>query len=800
MNDLKFAFRQLVQNPGFTAVAVLSLSLGLGVNTAMFSVVDCILLKPLPYREPERLVNVFENCKAQKLDFVDLNAPGFQDWRAQNTVFEDMAAYRVRGFDLTGFALPERLLGVRASASLFSLLGVNAGLGRLFDASEDVFGKERVAVLSYGAWWERFGHQTNILGKTITLDGNSYSIIGVLPTEFHFQNIAAEVWVPLALEPWELESRGAHDYLGIARLKPGVTLDQARSVMGAITTRLSNQFELAKGWGLTLVPMQEQIVGGSRKALVMLMGAVGLVLLIVCSNVANLLMVRAVAREREFAMRVALGAGHGRLVRQLLCESLLLAAAGGLLGALVAFWTLGTVVKFGASTFPRLDEVGLDWRALAFGVTLTLATVLVFGLVPAWLSFNHKLSDVLNNGNRGSTQGRRQIFRVGFVTCQVGLSLILLIGAALLLRSFARLSSVDLGFQTDHILTAALSMPEARFPGREAQRKAFLAQVVERVSALPGVDSAASLMGLPLVFGGARSEVFVEGRAEPKLNEPRAAGYSQISPDYFRTMKIPLLRGRPFNSTDTTNAPYVAIVNEAFARTFFKGENPIGKRLRVMDSHRDEPTEIIGVVRDIRQRDIANPPREEMYFPLAQRCWFDAQLVVHTKTDAATMIPALRRAVAEIDSAQALYLVRSFDSVIHGVLAPRRLPMLLVASFASAALLLAALGLYGVMTFVVTQRTREIGLRLSLGAQKHQILGLVLRQGLGLVLVGIVLGLGGAFALTRLLRTLLFEVSPIDLLSFTLLPAVLVIIGSLACWLPARRATRVDPIQALRYE
>jgi putative ABC transport system permease protein len=570
--------------------------------------------------------------------------------------------------------------------------------------------------------------------------------------------------------------------------------------MEAITGRISQQFELAKGWGLTLTPMQDQLVGNSRKPLYILLGAVGLVLLIACANVANLLLARALSREREFALRAALGAARGRIVRQLLCESLLLASGGAIIGTLLSFWALATVVKLSDSILPRLQDVQLDGTVLAFTAALSIGTGILFGMAPAWLGPNNKLSEVLNNAARGSTSGRRQILRTGFVTAQVALAMVLLVGASLLLHSFARLQAVDLGFRTQHILTAALSMSDARFPGGEAQRKAFLTQVGQRISELPGVESVGCVMGLPLAFGGARSEVFVYGRPEPKPDEPRAAGYSQVSPGYFQTMTTPLVKGRQFSSSDTTNAPFVAVVNEAFVRTFFKGQDPIGQRLLVMDSHRDQPTEIVGVVRDIRQRDIASPAREEMYFPIAQRCWFDAQFVVRTRTPPMAMIPALRRAVSEVDSAQALYLVRSLDSVVDGALAPRRLQMLLLSTFAAAALLLAAIGVYGVMTYCVTQRTREIGLRLSLGAQKRQIVGLVLRQGLGLILLGIVFGAGGALALTRVLRSLLFEVSPTDSLSFALVPVILAACGLVACWLPTHRATRVDPIVALRHE
>lgn len=543
----------------------------------------------------------------------------------------------------------------------------------------------------------------------------------------------------------------------------------------------------------------EQFVGDAREPLLILFGAVGLVLLIACTNIANLLLARAASREREFAVRVALGAKRVRIVRQLLLESLLLAAGGALLGWLLAYWAVAAVVEFGEA-LPRSEEVRLDGTVLAFTAALSLITGLVFGSAPAWLAARTNSNDVLKDATRGSTQGRRQRLRAGFVVAQVALAVTLLIGAALLLRSFVRLQAVDLGLQPDHLLTAALTMPDKRFPGRDAQRMMFLARVVERVGALPGVESASSVMGLPLTGMGARSSFYFEGRPAPKPDEMPAAGYSQISANFFSTTRTPLVRGRHFDGRDAVDAPFVAIVNEAFVRAHLSGEEPLGKRLRVMDSRRDRPTEIVGVVRDIKQNDLAAPIAPLMYFPATQRCWADAQLVVRTHGDPAALKAVLQRAVVEVDPSQTIFLVRTLDEILGNALTQRRQQMTLLTMFAGLALLLTAIGIYGVMSYNVAQRTQEIGVRLALGAQPRHMLALVLRQGLGLTVLGVVLGLAGALMLTRLLRSLLFEVNPIDPLTFALVPLLLLGVALLACYLPARRAARVDPMVALRYE
>jgi putative ABC transport system permease protein len=805
MNDLKFAFRQLLKNPGFTAVAVLTLALGIGANTAMFSLVNGVLLKPLPYPDSDRLVALFENHREQGQDFVNLTAPGFTDWRKQSTLFEDLAAYQPGGFDLTGTGDPARLSGIRSSASLFPLLRVQPELGRGFTEAEDTFGGDRVAVIAHRLWQERFGGATNVLGKSVTLDGNSYTIVGVMPDGFRFAGIDADVWRPMAFEPWELENRGGHNYQAIGRLKPGVTLAAAQAEMKGITERLSQQYELSRGWSITMLPLQEQLVRGSERPLYVLFGAVGFVLLIAGANVANLLLVRASGRAREFAIRGALGAGRFRIARQLVLESLTLASLGAVVGWLLARWGLAAVLKLGTVGLPRLENVHLDLQVAGFSILVTVVTGIVFGLAPAWFASRVSLGEVLKDAARGVTARRGGRIRGSFVAAQLALALVLLVGATLMLRSFARIHALDPGYVPDHILTASLFMPDSRFPGksfseREPFRKAFLAQVVERAAALPGVESAAVVMGMPLTAVGASMQVAVIGRPEPKPGEAQVSGYSQVSTNYFQTMGITLLRGRHFDSHDTVDAPFVAIVNESFARSIFPNGEALGQRLRVMDGHRDRPTEIVGIIRDTRQRSITAPPEPEMYFPIMQRCWFTGQLVLKAKGDPAAMIPALTKAVAGLDSRQPLYDVRTLPSLMEDSVAQQRLQMLLLSTFAGVALLLALVGVYGVMACVVAQRHHEIGVRMALGAQRSQVLGLILGRTMKLSGVGIALGLLAAFALTRLLRGLLFEISPTDPITFVAVPCVLIAAALAGGWLPARRAAKIDPMEALRAE
>lgn len=805
MNDLKFALRQLLKNPGFTAVAVLTLALGIGANTAMFSLVNGVLLKPLPYPHADRLISLFENQREQGQDFVNVTAPGFLDWRQQSAVFEDLAAYQPTGFDLTGSGEPARLAGIRASASLFPMLGVKPAVGRGFTAAEDTFGGDRVAVIAHRLWQERFGGAPNVLGRSLTLDGRDYTIVGVLPENFRFADLEADVWRPMAFESWELENRGGHNYQAIGRLKPGVTIEMARTEMQGITGRLAQQFELSRGWGITLLPLQDRIVRGATRPLYILFGAVGFVLLIACSNVANLLLARASGRAREFAIRGALGADSIRILRQLVLESLLLAVLGAVVGWWLARWGMPVVLALGSVGLPRLENVHLDVSVAGFCLLATVVTGLAFGLAPAWFASRVSLSEVLKDAARGSTTGGGGRMRGFFVASQLALALVLLVGATLMLRSFARIRAMDPGYVPDHILTATLFMPDSRFPGksfgeREPFRKAFLARVVERIAALPGVEAAAVVMGMPLTPVGARMQVSVMDRAEPKPAEPRQAGYSQVSPNYFQTMGTPLLRGRQFDDHDSMDAPFVVIVNESFVRAFFPDEPALGKRLKVMDAHRERPTEIVGVIRDTRQRSLTEPAQPEMYFPIAQRCWFTGQLVLKTKGDPAALTPVVTTAVAELDSRQPLFGVKTVSSLMRDAVSQQRLLMMLLSTFATVALLLALVGVYGVMACVVAQRRHEIGVRMCLGAQRRQVQGLILRQVLKLSAAGVTAGWIAAYGLTRMLRSLLFETSPSDPVTFAIVPGVLVLAALVGGWLPARRASRLDPMEALRTE
>lgn len=805
MNDLRFAIRQLFKNPGFAVLAILTLALGIGANTAMFSLVKGVLLKPLPYRDSDRLMALFHNHREQGQDFVGLTAPDFVNWREQNRTFEDLAAYEAGGFDLTGSGDPLRVFGVRASASFFPLLGVRPELGRAFLPEEDIFGKGRVIILGQRLWKERFQGSPEVIGKNITLDGHNYAVIGVMPAGFRFAGIDADVWRPMAFEDWEMDNRGGHNYQAIGRLKTGISLIQAKAEMDTIAANLSKQFEPSRGWGATVIPLQDQIVASSVRPLYVLFGAVGFVLLIAAGNVANLLLARASTRAREFAIRGAVGAGRGMIIRQLVLESFILAGAGAIAGWLLAYWGVAVVTKLGAVGLPRLDEVRLDGQVAMFAVLLAFATALIFGLAPAWFASKVNLVEVLKETSRGSMPGQARRVQSGFVAAQLALALVLLIGAGLMLRSFARIRALDTGYDPERVLTATLTMPDARFPGknvdeREPGRKAFMAKAVERVAMLPGVESAAAVMGMPLTAISARMQVNVFGRPEPKQPEPQVAGYSQVSPDYFRTMGISLLKGRHFDSHDTVDAPYVAVVNESFARTFFPGQDPIGQKLRVMDKYRGKPTEIVGILSDTRQRSLVGSPEPEMYFPMMQRCWFTGQLVIKTKGDPSAMIPSVTKAVAELDSQQTLYFVQTLTSLMEDSVAQQRFQMRLLLAFSTVALVLAVIGVYGVMACIVARRYHEIGVRMSLGAQRGQILGLILGQGMRPALAGLLVGIVAAFALGRFLQGLLFEIKSSDPMTFAVVPCVLLAAAFAGCWVPAWRALRINPVIALRNE
>ena len=799
MNDLKFAFRQLLKNPGFTAVAVLTLALGIGANTAMFSVVNGVLLKPLPYRDPERLVRLFESSREPGWERTPVSPATFLDWRSQNQVFEDIAAIQWGSLNVTGAGGPERLPGLRVSACLFPMLRVSPILGRQFASEEDKFGKHHVALISHRLWQRRFGGDRNVVGQTITLDGEPFTIVGVMPAEFRFMDGQAELWTPVAFTPDQITSRGNHSWSVVARLKPEATLEQAKAEMNTIAARLAKQHAGQGSSGVTLVGLQEELVGRSRRLLLLLLSAVGLVLLIACVNVANLLLARAASRQKEFAIRAAVGAERRHLLRQLLTESLLLATAGGALGCLWAYWSVETIASIAANSLPKIDQVQLDLRVLGFTLVVSLGAGIVFGLAPSLHATRVDLDLALKEGGRDASEGgggRR--LRSSLVIAELALSLVLLVGAGLFIRSFMRLYEVNPGFNPMRVLTLALNLPDKKYPS-DADRASFFRRLLERVETLPGVQSAGAIFGLPLSGGQSRMSFAIEGRPEARPGEQNSAGYRQISPDYFRTMSTPLVTGRDFDQHDTTKAPAVVIVNEAFVRQFLAGEEPLGKRLQIGGSdHRQ--AKVVGVARDVRHENLAVAPGPEMYVPFSQHCWGLAAVVVRTAMEPAEMANTLRKAVMEVDPDQPIYNIRTMQAVVSDAMAGRRVQMWLLGTFAAVAVGMAAIGLYGVMSYSVTRRTHEIGVRMALGAKRRDVLSLLLRQGLKLAGFGIGLGVPIALGLTSLLRTLLFEVKPTDPVTFVGVSLILLLVALLASWLPARRAAKVDPMIALRTE
>jgi putative ABC transport system permease protein len=799
MNDLRFAVRQLLKNPGFTIVAVLTLALGIGANTAIFSFVDTILLKPLPYRHPDELVQLFESNIPNGWHKNALGAPVVAEWRKQATVFEGIAAWGNGRYSLTGRGKPVVLSGAPVSANSFSLLGIKPLVGRDFLPEEETYGKHHMVLLGYECWRKRFGGDTNILGQSLTLNGELYEVIGVMPARIQYPEPNLEVWTPLAFSPDQLGQRHNHSYSAFGRLKPGVTMSAARVQMDLIAAHMAAADEQNKGWGIEVYPMLEIQVGDSRQLLLALLGSVGLVLLICCANIANLLLARAAARGQEFAVRAALGAAPGRIIRQLLAESMALATLGGLAGIVIARLGLSVLLGTSPPDLPRIAEgVQLNGWTLVFTAAITLLAGVLFGLSPAWQMSHQTLARDLNEAARGSSSGphRRRLSSM-FVVSQVALAMMLLIGAGLMIRSFGRLLSQDLGYQTGNLVNIPFDLPGKTYPSSGA-KMALFEQLRERVATIPGVSSAALVYGLPLGFEDSQISAEVVGAPPSRPGESVSAGYSQISPGYFQTLGIPRLQGRDFTSQDRTNTSPVLIVDQTFARNFKLGANPIGQFINVGDG--TQKAEIVGLVKDVKRRDLANAPRGEMYRPYLQNCWGYMNLTIRTWRSPEDITRAVRSELDQLDKDLPLENVRTLTYLADSALQQRRLSVELVGGFAGIALLLTAIGLYGVLAYNVGQRSREIGIRMALGARPRDVLSLVLGQAMAFMGIGVLAGLAGAFALTRLLRGLLFGVTATDPLTYILVPILLVAVALVACLIPARRAARVDPVIALRTE
>jgi putative ABC transport system permease protein len=803
LQDIRYGSRMLLKRPGFTLVAVLTLGLGIGANSVIFSVVNGVLVRPLPFGEPERLVYVWGRNRTLGISQGYLSAADVVDYRERSRSFEKIAAYTTVPVNLTGTGQAERLEGILVTTNFFQTLGVEPVLGRAFMPEEGLEGRDRVVTISYALWRRQFGGDPNLIGRTIRLDridANSFTVVGVMPAEFQFPQ-RTDVWMPFEFDAEETRG-GGHDFRVIARLKPGGTLGQAQAEVDAIGRGLAEQYPATNaGWDLMLVTFTDYIFGNTSVALLMLLAAVWFVLLIACTNVANLQLARAVARHKELAIRTALGAGRARIIRQLLTENLLLAMLGGALGLLLAEWGLDLLRALGPDSIPRLSEVSINSRALGFTIALSLVTGVIFGLVPALQVSKLNLNEALKEGGRSAnaSSARHNRVRAALVVSQVALALVLLIGAGLMIKSFLRLREVDPGFNAENILTAGISLTRADYPQDDPRRTAFFQQVIGRVKALPGVASAGAISHLPLGGRGVNMRFTIDGGSPASPTDELAADLRVTSPGYFETMEIPLMKGRVFTEGDAVSTPRVIIVNESFARRFFPGSDPVGRHLKVGASL--FTGEIVGVIGNVRHRGLEAEARPEIYISYLQNTlWPVMNLVVRTSSDPNLLASAVRSEIQAVDKDQPVFNIKTMDQLLSESVAQRRFSMMLLGAFAVLALLLAAAGLYGVMSYLVGQRTHEIGVRMALGAQSVDVLRLILGQGLRLTLIGIAIGLLAAFALTRVLTTLLYGVKATDPATFVSIPLLLTLVALLACYVPARRAMKVDPMIALRNE
>ena len=797
IKDIRYGVRGLLKRPGFTAIALVALALGIGANTAIFSLVNAVVIRPLPFPDPDRLVWVFGNIRNGG-SRASVSPPDFLDYRSQNKTFEQFAASGTQPLaaNLTGSGEPERLFASAVSGNYFDTFGITPAIGRAFTLDNEKPGSDQVTVLSHAFWQKRFGGDPNIVGKTITLDSRSYQILGVMPAGVSFPQ-SAELWIPMNFDgDPDMKMRKAHFLRPIARLKPGVTLTQAQADTDMIAARLEQQYpDSNTGWNLRLLSLREQLVGGTRTMLFVLFGAVGFVLLIACANVANLLLVRAAARQKEIALRTALGASRLRIVRQMLTESLLLSILGGALGALLAVWGVQLLVTLSADSLPPTVNVTIDPNVLAFTFVISIATGLLFGLAPAFRTAKVNLIDSLKDGARGTEGTMRNRTRSLLVVFESAIAVVLLIGAGLLVRSLFALQSVDPGFDSNHVLTVRIDLPRQKYAG-EGKPAKFFEELETRISSIPGVQTVGLITELPMSGQLNDLPFTVEGRPPVTVDQAFDADFRLVNQHYFNALHIPLLRGRNFTEQEVREGKPVTLVSQQLVDTVFPNEDPMGKRL--ISAIGGTAFEIIGVVGDIRHRSLQRPPFPAMYFPTLNSNRMN--IVVRTQNDPLSIVGAVRQQVQALDRDQPISAVKRMSDWVDSSVTAQRYSTTLLAAFAALAMILAATGIYGVMSYTAAQRTHEIGVRMALGARRVDVLKLVVRQGMLLTLVGVILGLIGAFALTRVMQSLLFGVTAKDPFTFAAVAGLLSAVAFIACLVPALRATKVDPLVALRYE
>jgi putative ABC transport system permease protein len=802
MSEVRYAVRQLLKSPGFTLVAIVGLALGIGANVALFSVVNSVFLRPLPYRDPDRLVRLSSTSEVQRLTRVGFSYSRYLAVRETQQVFSDLALSIANPFTLTGRGNPEQVVGLQASASLLPTLGLEPRLGRNFSADEDRPGGEHVVLIGSALWQQHFNRSASVLGQSLTLDGTPYTIIGVLPdaaSAFPLNQI--QIWVPRPAEvPFLVASQlnnGGYFFQAIGRLRPGVSLAQAREAMKVATAayRQANPANVDAPSDIELVPILEDAVGNQRQGYLLLFGAVGCVLLIACANIANLQLARFAGRRKEIAARFALGGSRADVLRQLVAESLMVALLGGAVGVLFAAWALDAVVAFGADLIPRALEIRIDGFALMFSLLVSMTTGLLIGVLPAWRVSRVNVLDALKDSGRGAI-GSRDRLRSGLLVAEVSLSLVLLIAAGLLLTSFARLQQVKPGFEPGEVFTAQLALPPQRYDREKLV--AFYERLYQRLTALPVSTSAALTDRVPLTGGQTPAPIAVAGRPLPPLSERGQANRHLVSPNYFRTLGIPLRAGRDFDERDNARVPHVAIVNETFARRYFPGEDPIGRTL--VTGMAQLPSQIVGVVADVRSTSLNTPPEADYFLPALQRPETFTNILIRTNVGPAAMAPMVRDVLRAVDPDLPLLQPQQLTSRIAQTVADRRLALRLLEAFAILALVVAALGVYSVMAHLVSVRTGEIGLRMALGASPGAVMRMVLGHGRRLTLIGVIVGIAAALAVSRLMQQLLFEVQPADPVIYLALSVALLLITECASWFPARRATKVDPVVALRSE